>query len=58
MPIVAETTILARRLAFVKVEVDVGGLAVTTAGECSVDERLEIRGIFVGVSFVSMDDLG
>jgi hypothetical protein len=29
-----------------------------TAGECRVEERLEIRGIFVGVSFVSIDERG
>lgn len=29
-----------------------------TAGECRVEERLETRGIFVGVSFVSIDECG
>jgi len=29
-----------------------------TAGDCRVEERLEIRGIFVGVSFVSIDERG
>ena len=29
-----------------------------TAGDCRVEERLEMRGIFVGVSFVSIDERG
>lgn len=37
---------------------DADDLSVVVAGDANVDDRLEIRGIFVGVSFVSMEDLG
>lgn len=56
LPTVAATIMLVRLLTLFTT-VDVDDLR-TTAGDWSVEERLEIRGILVGVSFVSRDVLG
>lgn len=42
------------RLRLVRLEPTIDELDLTVVGECNVDDRLAMRGILVGVSFVSV----